>query len=139
MANLPQFTQVKWPFGNMDSQTITQAQYVAGYLGANAAGSLGTGVPVANQLWIQNNVTIIEISSLTVGFTLNLAIDPKLQDGAELTIRQVQGATAYAITPGTGFEFATPLSPTVINKTDSINAVLRNGLFVFTGGWINVR
>ena len=139
MANLPQFTQVKWPFGNIDIQTITQAQYAAGYLGPNAGGSLGTGVPVPNQLWITNNVTIIELGSFTSAFTLNLAIDPKLQDGADITIRQVQGATAYAITPGTGFEFATPLSPTVASKTDAINAVLRNGLFVFTGGWINVR
>lgn len=139
MANLPSLTQVKWPFGVADVQTMTQAQYVAGFLSTGGAGSLGTGVPVANQLWIQNNSTIIELNTLTVGFTLNLAIDPKLQDGAELTIRQVQGGAAFAITPGTGFEAATPLSPVVINKTDAITAILRGGVFVFTSGWVNVR
>jgi hypothetical protein len=139
MANIPALTQVKWPFGNIDNQLITQAQYTAGYLGVGASGSNGQGTPVASQLWIQNNKTVIEIGTLTGAFPLNLAIDPKLQDGAELTIRLVQGGTAFAVTPGTGFEAATPLSPTVINKTDAINAVLRNGTFVFLGGWSNVR
>ena len=139
MANLPSLTQVKWPFGVADIQTITQAQYVAGFLPANSAGSLGTGVAVANQLWIQNNSTIIEIGTLTVAFTLNIAIDPKLQDGAELIIRLVQGGTGFAVTPGTGFEAATPISPSTASKTDSVTLSLRGGVFVFTSGWVNVR
>lgn len=139
MANLPSLTQVKWPFGVCDTQTLTQAQYTTGFLSTGATGSLGTGVAVASQLWIQNNVTVIEINTLTVGFTLNLAIDPKLQDGAKIYIRQVQGGAAFAITPGTGFEAATPVSPVVINKTDAITGVLRGGVFVFTTGWVNVR
>lgn len=139
MANLPSLTQVKWPFGNVDVQTMTQAQYVAGFLSAGGAGSLGTGVAVANQLWIQNNSTIIEIGTLTVAFTLNLAIDPKLQDGAELVIRLIQGGTGFAVTPGTGFEAATPVSPSTASKTDAVTLSLRGGTFVFTSGWVNIR
>lgn len=139
MANLPSITVVKWPFGTSDNLAITQAQYVAGFLQTGAVGSLGTGVAVANQLWIGNNTTFIEINTITVGFTLNLSVDPKLQDGAKLVVRQVQGGAAFAITPGTGFEAATPVSPVVINKTDAIEAVLSGGVFKFSTGWVNVR
>jgi hypothetical protein len=139
MANLPGLTQIKWPLGNVDSQQITQAQYTAGFIGANASGSNGQGTAVPAQLWIQNNKTLIEISALTAAFSINLAIDPKLQDGSELTIRLIQGPGPFAVTPGTGFEAATPVSPVVASKTDCINAVLRNGVFVFVGGWSNVR
>jgi len=139
MANLPNLTITKWPFGASDNLVITQAQYVAGFLQAGAVGSLGTGVAVASQLWIGNNTTFIEINTITGAFTLNIAIDPKLQDGAKLVLRQVQGGAAFAITPGTGFEFATPVSPVVINKTDSIEGVLSAGVFKFSTGWVNVR
>lgn len=139
MANLPSQTTTKYPFGASDNLVITQAQYTAGFLQAGAAGSLNTGVAVASQIYIGNNVTFLEINTLTVLFTLNIFIDPKLQDGANLTIRLVQGGTAFAVTPGTGFEAATPVSPTVINKTDCIEATLSGGVFKFIGGWANVR
>lgn len=139
MANLPSLTQVKWPFGVTDRQVFTQAQYTAGFLSTGAAGSLGTGVAVANQIWIQNNHTILEISAYTAGMTLNLAIDSKLQDGASLIILSTQPATPQNVTPGTGFEAATPVLTGVTLKVDCIEAVLSGGVFKFVGGWSNVR
>lgn len=139
MANLPNITTTKYPFGTSDNLVITQAQYTAGFLQSGAAGSGNNGVAVASQIYIGNNSTFLEVNTLTAIMTLNVFIDPKLQDGATLTIRIVQGGTAFAVTPGTGFEAATPVSPTVINKTDCLEAILSGGTFKFVGGWSNVR
>lgn len=52
---------------------------------------------------VENNLTIVNFSQQSANMTVNLEIDPELEPGAMLVIRNSSDGTARSLTPSTGF------------------------------------
>jgi len=77
---MAQTTRIKFPIGE------------ATYLTKDAVAS------VTDTIW--NNKTVIKITGLTEGLTVNLTPDSEIEDGAKVIVDVVQGATKQDITWG---------------------------------------
>lgn len=105
--------QLRFPFGPADVQSVTSAGTLA--------------------LTVENGgLTYIKLSELPAAITaLTVTVPDDMPDGALLFIEIPCGASAYNVTPSTGFTSAA-LTGT-INKTKVASFVFVDGKFVNTG------
>lgn len=102
---------MKWPFGKADVQTVAKATTM------NAT--------VANA-----GMTYLRVTpALTANSTLNLDLDPELQDGAVLMVEFDGGTTPFSLTLDATDTLSKASTPAAANKKRIITCVYQGGRF----------
>lgn len=109
-------TFVSWPFGEAEIQTPAYAATL--------------------EVTVKNQLTIVDVATLSGAITINLAIDDQVRAGALLQLQLTSDATARTATLGTGF-LALAISGT-ISKTKVANFMYDGTQFVPVGAAVQV-
>ena len=111
---------IRYPFGAADVQSIT-----------------GSG---AQAITVDDLLTILELSALTGGVTINLTFEstPPVPVGARMIIHAVQGGTGQNVTLGTGFDAAAADLTGVANDEDIIELYYNGTAMVPFSDWIKI-
>lgn len=105
----------KFPFGLPDTQAIA-----------------GTGTKAVT---VSDNLTILNLSTMTGAITLNLTFDQNYGRGARIIINVVQDTTGRDITLGTGFAASAADLTGVASDTDIIELYYNGTAMVPFSDW----